>query len=75
MTALDLAKKLYPALSKQDFIAETCPDNLFLVDKISCSKSKLFVDDACIKCWNREVTKIKEDWLIEAKKMCDLMGC
>lgn len=75
MTALDLAKKLYPALSKQDFIEQTCPDNLFLVDKISCSKTKQFVDDACIKCWNKEVTKERADWLIESKRMCDLMGC
>jgi hypothetical protein len=48
---------------------------LFSVDKISCSKTKQFVDDACIKCWNKEVTKERADWLIESKRMCDLMGC
>lgn len=74
MKAYELAKQLYPALNKDDFIQQTCPDNLFLVDKISCSKTKQFVDDACIKCWNKEVTKERADRLIESKRMCDLMG-
>ena len=73
MKAIELAKVLYPALSNQDIIEQTCPDTLLIVDKISCSKTKQFVDDSCIQCWNRDVSEKKADWLIQAKKMCDLM--
>ena len=75
MKAYELAKLLYPALSKDDFIQQTCPDNLFTVDKISCSKTKQFVDDACVRCWEQEVSQARTNWLIESKRMCDLMGC
>ncbi len=73
MKAIDLAKQLYPALSKQDFIVMTCPDNLHIVDKIDCRKDKTFVDDECIDCWNVEVTQSRVDWLVKCKEMCDLM--
>lgn len=73
MKTIDLAKQLYPALSKQDFIVMTCPDNLHIVDKVDCDKTKSFVDDKCIDCWNVEVSQTRIDWLVECKKMCDLM--
>ena len=75
MKAIELAKVLYPALSNQDIIEQTCPDNLLIVDKVSCSKTKQFVDDVCAKCWDKEVSEKRAEWLIQAKKMCDLMGC
>jgi len=75
MTALSLAKKLYPALCKLDFIQQTCPDNLQICDKIDCAKNKKAVDQKCIECWEQEVPQKRADWLIEAKRMCDLMGC
>ena len=68
MKAIDLAKQLYPALSKQDFIAMTCPDSLHIVDRIDCSKDKLVVDNECINCWNVEVSQSRVDWLVERKK-------
>lgn len=74
MKAYELAKQLYPALSKDDFIQQTCPDNLFILDKISCSKTKQFVDDVCVKCWNKEVSEKRIEFLLEVKRMCDLMG-
>lgn len=73
MKTIDLTKQLYPALSKQDFIVMTYPNNLHIVDKIDCSKDKLVVDDECVNCWNVEVSQARIDWLIECKKMCDLM--
>ena len=75
MNALDLAKKLYPALSKLDFIQQTCPDTLQICDKINCAKNKRLLDQLCIECWEREVSQKRADWLIEAKKMCDMIGC
>ena len=75
MKAIELAKVLYPSLSKQDIIELTCPDSLLIIDKISCSKTKQFVDDVCVKCWNKEVSEKRADWLIQSKKMCDLMRC
>lgn len=68
MKAIDLVKQLYPALSKQDFIVMTYPDNLHIVDKIDCSKDKLVVDDECVDCWNVEVSQSRIDWLVECKK-------
>lgn len=73
MKAIDLAKQLYPALGKKDFIAMTCPDNLHIVDKIDCKKDKTTVDNECINCWNVEVSQARIDWLVECRKMCDLM--
>lgn len=75
MKAYELAKQLYPALNKDDFIQQTCPDNLFIVDKISCSKTKQFVDDACVGCWSKEVSEKRIEFLLEVKRMCNLMGC
>jgi hypothetical protein len=75
MKAIDLAKVLYSALSKQDIIQLTCPDNLLIVDKVNCDKDKQFVDDKCVECWNKEVSDKRSEWLINSKKMCDLMGC
>ena len=69
MKAIDLAKQLYPALSKQDFIAMTCPDSLHIVDKIDCRKDKSTVDDECIDCWNVEVSQTRVDWLVKCKEM------
>lgn len=73
MKAIDLAKILYPALGKQDFIELTCPDNLFIVEKVKCNKEKYFVDNECEECWNKEVSQKRADWLIESKKLRDLM--
>lgn len=73
MKAIELAKKLYPALSKDDFIQQTCPDNLLITKKLDCKKDKTVVDHECINCWNQEVSDARADWLINSKKLCDLM--
>lgn len=73
MKAIDLAKQLYPALGKKYFITMTCPDNLHIVDKIDCKKDKTTVDNECINCWNVEVSQARIDWLVECRKICDLM--
>ena len=75
MKAYELAKQLYPALNKNDFIQQTCPDMLQICDKIDCDKHKFVVDEDCIKCWEQEVSQARANWLIESKRMCDLMGC
>ena len=75
MKAYELAKKLYPALSKDDFIQETCPDNLMIIDNIKCEKDKVYISDDCVKCWEQEVSDERVKWLIECKNMCRLMGC
>ena len=73
MKAIDLAKILYPGLSKQDFIQQTCPDNLLITKKLSCLKNKTSVDNDCIECWNQEVSEERVKWLINSKKISDLM--
>lgn len=78
MKAIDLAKKLYPALSKQDFIEQTCPDILMIIDKKpKCCENERnkYINDNCINCWNQEISQERVDWLIECKKMCNLLGC
>ena len=72
MKAYELAKKLYPSLSKQDFIQATCPDNLMIVDrdKINCLKDKACIDSVCEDCWKQEVSDVRAEWLLEANKMC-----
>jgi hypothetical protein len=73
MKAIDLVKKLYPGLSKNDFIQQTCPDNLLIVEKINCSKDKNMICQECIDCWNQEVSSARADWLITSKQLSDLM--
>ena len=73
MKAYELAKKLYPALSKNDFIQETCPDNLMIIDNIKCEKDKVYISDDCVKCWEQEISDIGVKWLVGCKRMCDLM--
>ena len=73
MRACELAKLLYPSLSKNDFIQLTCPDILLICDKIECKKDKNCIDTECIDCWNREVKDARVEWLLESKKMCDFM--
>ncbi|MDD4778983.1 MAG: hypothetical protein PHT02_00070 [Tissierellia bacterium] len=70
MKAYELAKKIYPSLSKQDFIEQTCPDVLQITDKINCDKYKTVVDDKCVKCWEQEVSDERAEWLLEANRMC-----
>ncbi len=70
MKAIELAKVLYPALSKADFIQQTCPDTLLLCGTLRCLKQKKSVDEHCVKCWDREVSEARAKWLIEAHKMC-----
>lgn len=73
MKAIDLAKKLYPALSKKDIIQQTCPDYLLIVEKVDCKRDKQFVCEECEKCWDTEVSDVRADWLITSKQLCDLM--
>jgi hypothetical protein len=68
MKAFEVAKKLCPALSKDDMIEQTCPDLLNITDKNGCHKNKRWVDDECIDCWEQEVSDTKAEWLIEAQR-------
>ena len=34
-----------------------------------------FVDNECIKCLSQEISKERIEWLMECKKMCEIMGC
>lgn len=62
-----------------DFIEQICPDKLQLCDSdkinCNCNRNKEFVDDECIKCWSQEISKERVEWLMECKKMCEIMGC
>lgn len=58
MKAIDLAKQLYPALSRLDIIQQACPDNLHIVDKIDCSKDKITVDNGCSDKWFKKWVSI-----------------
>lgn len=78
MKAIQLAKKLYPALSKKDIIEWTCPDIIQITNDtpeccniIRCK----FVNTNCNKCWDRNVSEVRCDYLLEAKAMCNIMGC
>ena len=73
MKAIELAKVLYPALSKDDFIQQTCPDHLLIINEIECKKNKKYVDDECMNCWDMEISDKRAEWLIEAKKIRDLL--
>jgi hypothetical protein len=78
MKAIDVAKKLYSSLSKQDLKGQTCPDILMITDKVyeSCKVTRCeYLCDDCEQCWEQEISQDKIDWLIECKNMCDLMGC
>lgn len=73
MKVIDVAKEMYPALSKQDILELTCPDNLLIVPKLLCDKTKEVVDDECIACWNVEISQARADWLIQSRKIMELM--
>ena len=75
MKAIELAKKLYPDLSKGDIKYNTCPDILHIFDNGLCQKDKKCFEGECEDCWNREVDDKRVEWLLEAKKMCKLLGC
>lgn len=73
MKAIDVAKEMYPALSRKDIISLTCPDNLLIVPKLTCDKTKEIVDDECVTCWNTEISQARADWLIQSRKIMELM--
>jgi hypothetical protein len=75
MRAIELAKKLYQALSKDDIVSLSCPDTLLICDKVMCNKDKEFVDNDCVKCWQQEVNQARIDWLMKANDMCKIIGC
>jgi hypothetical protein len=70
MKAFEVAKKLYPALSKDDMIEQTCPNLLNITDKNDCHKNKRWVDNECIECWEQKVSSARTGWLIAAKDIC-----
>jgi L-ascorbate metabolism protein UlaG (beta-lactamase superfamily) len=71
MKAIDLAKQLYPSLSKEDIISLTCPHLLHICDEVICKHRKKIVDEECIECWNQEISEERVNWLLEAKSMCN----
>lgn len=75
MKAIEMAKKLYPELSKDDIKIKTCPDLLQIIDKGLCLPDNKYVDGICEECWSQEVSDERVKWLIEAKAMCKLVGC
>lgn len=72
MKAITLAKKLYPKISKREFIYCHCPYNYLICENTNCDENKADIKD-CVKCWDKEIDKKKTDWLLQCKNMCDLM--
>jgi len=57
MKAWEKAKAKYPALSRMDFITQTCPHILGIADEpAECGRSDIVMDN-CVKCWDRGVAK------------------
>lgn len=72
MKAIDLAKKLYPKISKTEFIYCHCPYNYLICENNNCDEVKADIKD-CIKCWKQDINQARVDWLLESKKMCDFI--
>jgi hypothetical protein len=68
MKAIDLAKKLYPKMTKTEIINQYCPDTLQMCDKIDCEEGA-----DCKVCWDREISEARCKWLLESRRMCDLL--
>jgi hypothetical protein len=78
MKAYEVAKKLYPLLSKEDFIEQTCPDILNITEhKPKCCENNRnqSICENCVACWEQEVSDERFKWLIEARKICNVLGC
>lgn len=72
MKAIDLAKKLN-YINKNTTIVDICPDELNITDTALCITTNRNDDKVCEDCWNREVDDKRVEWLMECKRMCDLM--
>ena len=58
MKAWEKAKEKFPALSRMDFIQQTCPDLAGVADKMPdiCFRRENCTDaKGCETCWDREV--------------------
>jgi len=55
MKAWEIAKQSYPSLSRDDFIQQTCPDKMGILDKPEWCNCPLGVEEGCVRCWEREV--------------------
>ena len=75
MKAINLAKKVYPDMRKEDIMYAVCPDILgYLEIYESCNRNKNDMwKDECGKCWDREVSKEKVNSVIRSAAMCDWM--
>ncbi len=72
MKAYEVYKKLY----KEDVNIEDidiCPDMFQITDIGLCIKDCRTDEKVCEDCWNSEVSDERVDWLLECKRMCDLM--
>jgi hypothetical protein len=73
MKAIEVYKKIYGEdLNIEDI--DSCPDILEITDTALCIKTNRNDERVCIDCWNQEVSDKRVEWLMEAKKMCKLVG-
>lgn len=55
MKLWEKAKEKYPALSRMDFIQQTCPHKLNLAEKPPDCENPDKITGKCKRCWDREV--------------------